>query len=220
MPTLTLFVYLTGIKEHRTLYLNSLISTSIVSIVFLTFITLGLYKGWKLKDDLGNFLDKFQLWKKPNPPTMDTSHFDPSIIGESGLGGCILSFCIWILLALFGSFIFWLFGAFIWATILIIAGILYWIIFRAFRLIFRNSTKCKGDLLKSFGTAFLYTILYNCWIYAIVYGAHFLNSWPCLRTTAGLLLCWQTNNFSAFAPYSAAAMGRPSSKNISRYIYK
>lgn len=176
MPTLTLIIYLAGIKEHRTLYLNSLISTTIISTVFLTFITIGLYNGWKLKDELGNFLDKFHLWKRPSTPTMDTSYYEPSVVGESGMEGCLISFIIWIVLALFGSLIFWLFGAFIWATILITSGMLYWIIFRALRLIFRNSSKCKGDLIKSFRIAVFYTILYNSWIYAIIFGTHYLSS--------------------------------------------
>ena len=175
VPTLTLIIYLTGINNHRTLYLNSLISTTILSIVFLTFITVGLYNGWKLKDSFGNFLDKFKLWKKPSSTTMDTSDFDPSFIEEAGAEGCLISILIWIVLALFGSFIFWWLGAIIWVTILLVAGMLYWIIFRAFRLIFRNSPKCKFNLVKSFFTALLFTFLYNCWIYAIILGTHYLN---------------------------------------------
>ena len=174
MPTLTLIIYLTGINEHRALYLNSLLSTTIISIVFLTFITTGLYNGWKLKDGLGNLLDKFHLWKKPSTTTINVGEFEPMIFDEGGLEGCFISIIIWIVLGLFGSFIFWWLGAFVWVTILLVAGLLYWIIFRAFRLIFRNSSKCKDDLLKSFGTALLFTFLYNCWIYAIIFGTHFL----------------------------------------------
>ena len=173
--TLTLIIYSTGVNQHRTLYLNSLLSTTIISIVFLAFITTGLYKGWKLKDELGNFLDKFYLWKKPSTTTMDITHFDPSDIGEGGIEGCIVSLLLWIVIGLFGSFIFWWLGAFLWVTVLVIAGLLYWIVFRAFRLIFRNSLKCKGELLKSFGTALLFTFLYNCWIYAIIFVTHYFN---------------------------------------------
>ena len=175
VPTLTLIIYFTGVNEHRTFYLNSLFSTTIISFVFLTFITTGLYKGWKLKDGLGNFLDKFHLWKKPSSTTMNVSEFEPRVFDEGGLEGCFVSILIWIVLGLFGSFIFWWLGAIIWVTVLLVAGLLYWIIFRAFRLILRNSTKCKGDIVKSFGTALLITFLYNCWIYAIIFGTHFLN---------------------------------------------
>jgi hypothetical protein len=175
VPTFTLIIYLTGINEHRSLYLNSLISTTILSIVFLTFITIGLYKGLKLKENLGNLLDKFELWQKPSSITADVTEFDPGDIGGEGLEGCFVSIIIWIVVGLFGSIIFWLIGAVLWGAILVGAALLYWIIFRAYRLIFKNSAKCKGDFVKSFGVALLFTFLYNCWIYAIILGTHFLN---------------------------------------------
>ncbi|NOT94611.1 hypothetical protein [Ferruginibacter sp.] len=174
VPTLILIIYFTGLEQHRTLYLNSLLSTTIISIVFLIFITTGLYNGWKLKDGIGNFLDKFQLWKKPSSPTMNVTEFEPQVFDEGGVEGCVISIAIWIVVGLLGSFIFWWLGAFIWVTVLVVAGLLYWIIFRAFRLIFRNSAKCKSNLIKSLGVALLFTFLYNCWIYAIIIGTHFL----------------------------------------------
>lgn len=106
---------------------------------------------------------------------MDVSEIQPMVFDDGGLEGWFLSIIIWVVLGLFGSFIFWWLGAFIWVTVLLVAGLLYWIIFRAFRLIFRNSAKCKGNFEKSLGTAVLFTILYNCWIYAIILGTHFLN---------------------------------------------
>jgi hypothetical protein len=174
-PVLTLLVYLSGLNAHRSLYLNSLLSTTILSLVFLVFISIGLYKGWKLKKTMGNFLNKFDQWKKPSSSTTDTTFFElPTIEGE-GIEGCIFSLLVWLILAVFGALIFWLVGAVIWATILLVAGMLYWIIFRAFRLIFKNSRSCQGNFIKSVMTALLYTILYNCWLYAIIFGAHYLH---------------------------------------------
>ncbi len=65
VPTLLLIVYLTGINQHRSLYLNSVLSTSILSIVFFLSIFIGLYRGWKLKDNLGNVLNNFERLRKP-----------------------------------------------------------------------------------------------------------------------------------------------------------
>ena len=155
--------------------MNSLLSTTIISTVFLTFITFGLFNGWKLKDGLGNFIEKFPLIKRPKSSTMNVSGFDPLIFAEGGIEGYLITIILWIFIGLFGSFIFWLLGAFFWAPILVLAGILYWIIFRAFKLIFANSGKCKGYFMKSLGIAIVFTFLYNCWIYAIIFGAHFLN---------------------------------------------
>ncbi len=63
VPTLTLIVYLTGINQHRTLYLNS--------IILFLFIFIGLYNGWKLKDNLGNIIDNFNKLKKPKVEALD-----------------------------------------------------------------------------------------------------------------------------------------------------
>lgn len=178
VPLLTLIIYLEGLHYHRTIYLNSLLSTSLVSVVFLIFITTGLYRGWKLKDELGDFSSGHKKnWPPEADMSMDISGFPTGLadMTETGPIGCLLSIVIWIVMALFGSLILWLFGAFFWSVILAVGAILYWIIFRAFRLIFRNSAKCKSNLLKSFGYGLLYTILYNCWIYAIIFGTHFLD---------------------------------------------
>lgn len=172
--TMILLVYISGIHNHRSFYLNSLISTSILSVIFLLFIFAGLYNGWKLKDTLGNLLDKINLWKIPASPTMNVSELDADIIGGDGIEGCLISVAVWIIVGLFGSLILWLLGAVLWGVVLAVAAILYWIIFRAFRLIFSNSSRCKGNLFKSLSTALLFTFLYNCWIYAIIIGAHYL----------------------------------------------
>ncbi len=176
IPTLILIVFITGIDEHRSLYLNSLLSTSILSAVFFLFIFIGLYRGWKLKDNLGNILDNFDRLRKPSIGNMDTLSavdFGGDIGEDAGLG-CLFSFIAWIVIGLFGAIILWFFGAIFWAIILTIAALLYWIIFRALRLIFRNATFCKANVLKSLGISILFTFLYNCWIYAIIFGAHFL----------------------------------------------
>ncbi|WP_114789301.1 hypothetical protein U0035_07035 [Niabella yanshanensis] len=171
VPVLSLIVYLSGLQSHRSLYLNSLVSTTILSLTFFIFITTGLYNGWKLKDSYGNFLKKFSRWKKPGSSTLDIPDLDFDSIEPVG---CIVSLLIWLILAVFGSIILWTIGAMVWAIILVIAGLLYWIIFRAYRLIFLNSPRCKNNLSKSMRIALTYTILYNCWIYAIIFGAHYL----------------------------------------------
>jgi magnesium-transporting ATPase (P-type) len=61
-----LLVYLTGLGNHRSLYRNSLITTTILLIVFFCFIAIGLYRGWKLKDTMGNFWNHFSKLKNQN----------------------------------------------------------------------------------------------------------------------------------------------------------
>jgi hypothetical protein len=172
--TLALLIYLTGLNSHRPLYLNALLSTTILSVLFLAFITTVLYRGWQLRDNYGRFRDHFHLWRKPATAGMDVSLADADTIDADSCGGTIAGLLLWVVIGLTGSLLFWAIGAVVWAAILLAAGLLYWIIFRAYRLIFRHSATCKGRLRKSAGIALLYTILYNCWIYAIIIGAHYL----------------------------------------------
>ena len=179
ISTITVIVYLTGIVSHRTHYQNSLITTTVLFLVFLCFITWGLYKGWKLKDTIGNFKNYFGILKKPKSPNFDSlSKIDdiPLLDIGDGLDGCFFAAILWLIVGVFGSIILWFLGAFFWGILLILAGLIYWITFRAFRLIFKNSPSCKGSILKSLQIAFLYSMLYASWIYAIIFAGHYLNT--------------------------------------------
>jgi hypothetical protein len=95
--------------------------------------------------------------------------------GEGGIAGILISILLWIVIAIFGSVVLYYVGGLLWLTLLCIAAMLYWIIFRAFRLIFKNSAASRGKLFKGLAIAAAYTVLYNFWIYGIILGVHYLN---------------------------------------------
>jgi hypothetical protein len=68
----------------------------------------------------------------------------------------------------------WLFGAVLWTGIIVFMAMLYWIFFRALRLVFKNSNKCKDNLTTSVAYGLGYTTLYNFWIYGIILSTHYL----------------------------------------------
>jgi hypothetical protein len=144
--SIMLIVYITGLVDHRSLYLNSLITTTILSFIFFCFITTGLYKGWKLKDTLGKLTNYFSKLKKPKNPDTGSADFDIGDIGD-GIEGCIFAIILWIIVGIFGTIILWAIGAFFWGMILVLAGILYWVIFRAYRLILKNGAACKNNAI-------------------------------------------------------------------------
>jgi hypothetical protein len=163
-----LCVWIYGIGEHQTVIENSFISTSILSITFFLFITIGLYKGVKLKDNLGKITDQFDLKKIQHLKDINLSESaDISDVVE-GTAGIILSVILWIIATVVLGYLFFIFGAIIWITILTFMAMLYWLFFRALRLIFKNVSKCNGDLQKSLFYGISYTILYNFWIYGII----------------------------------------------------
>ena len=172
VPTVIIAVYFTGISNHRTLYSNALITTTILSAIFFLFITLGLYKGWKLKETVGRVKDFFKLKLSSKLDTDTTSHsFDilsTIEFGEDG-EGCLISIVYWLLAGILGAILLVLFGDFFFGIITFLGAIIYWLVYRSFRLIFKNSPICIGDLFKSISIAFKFTILYFAWIYIIIF---------------------------------------------------
>lgn len=167
-----LSVWIFGLDIHNSLFKNSLISTSILSFAFLLFISIGLYKGIKIKDNLGKITDKYssndvdflkEIFIESDSPDHD--------LGE-GIFGIIFSLILWFIMAFAISYLAWAFGTIIWFSILAFIAMLYWIFFRALRLVFKKSSICKGNLTTSIFYGIGFTILYNFWIYLIIFMMH------------------------------------------------
>lgn len=161
-----------GIGQHRTLYFNSLISTTIISILFFLFITIGLYKGITLKDNTNDFAEKISSKHIPDlTKVLDLSDADIPEIGD-GIGGIILGILAWICLTVVLFFVIWFFGAVLWVCIFVFATILYWLFYKASSFVLQNSYKCKDKLVLSAFYGITHTVLFNFWIYGIIYFAH------------------------------------------------
>lgn len=165
-------VYFWGLGRHNTFFENSIISTTILSIAFFLFITIGLYKGVKLRDNLGKIVDRFKGVGHPDVSS-SLSTGGGIDVGE-GLAGILLSIVLWILIAIALSVVMWIFSNVLVIAILAFIAMLYWIFFRALRLVFKNSNKSKGRLLESLKWALVYTLIYNFWIYGIFLMTHYL----------------------------------------------
>jgi hypothetical protein len=169
----TVFIWVLGLGTHRTLFVNSILSVSILSAGFLVFIIYGLYQGVKLKDSVGKITDKFRFkglrdfWKMS---ARKGSGFDSAAVGCTGEFGEVI---LWLLVAVVAVLLIWLLGNVLWFLILVFIAMLYWIFFRALRLIFKKSYLCKGNMLRSGLYGLYYTILYNFWIYGIIMAAHY-----------------------------------------------
>ncbi|WP_281638311.1 hypothetical protein [Flavobacterium marginilacus] len=163
-----LSVWIYGLGKHQTVIENSFISASILSITFFLFITFGLYKGVKLKDNLGKITDQFDLKKIEHLKEINFSESADLPDLNEGIAGIILGIILWIIATLVFGYLFFIFGAIIWISILTFMAMLYWVFFRALRLIFKNANECNGNLRRSLLYGISYTILYNFWIYGII----------------------------------------------------
>ncbi|AZA57439.1 hypothetical protein [Chryseobacterium shandongense] len=169
-----LCVWVSGQSSHRSLFQNSIISTSILGTAFLLFISLGLYYGLKLKDNIGHVLTKENIKKlSDKTPEIGSFDFDGPALGD-GIGGIIVSIIAWIVISIVLVFLLYFLGVFFWVVVLLFTAMLYWIFFRALRLVFKNSKHCRGNLLKSLGFGFLYSFLYLSWIYGIIFIVNYL----------------------------------------------
>jgi hypothetical protein len=85
-----------------------------------------------------------------------------------------LGIVVWIIFTIGILAFVWLLGILLWPLILVFIAMLYWIFFRAQRLVFKNANKCKWNLAMSLVYAIAYTTLYNFWIYGIILATHYL----------------------------------------------
>ncbi len=161
-----LTVYLTGINYNRSVTSNFYISLSIIASSLFLFMTYGLYRGIGLQDNFpafknfktGDLISTPEIM--PNLPDID--------IGDE-IGGAILSGILWIGMAILFTFLLILLEAVFWVSVFIILAMMYWVFFRALKLVFSKSSITKGDIIISAGYALTYTVLYVGWIFVIVY---------------------------------------------------
>ncbi len=163
MTVTILGVWLYGIQDDRSLYHNSLISTTLLSGFFFLFVTIGLYDGVKLKDNLGKVLEQ---------KNFKSFTFSPDGFDFVGGGDDIISAIFMIILSIVVAFIISLIMAFLsaalWIVFLAVMAMLYWVFFRALRWVFKKSPVCQGKWGKSLLYSLGFTLLYSCWIYGLI----------------------------------------------------
>lgn len=161
-----LIVYFSGLDDNRSITSNFYLSLSIIGFCLFSFMSFGLYRGIGLIDDF------------PKKKVSDSSDFFtngaelpdlPDIGFDDGLGGIFVSLIFWVLMtiALFLSLI--ILDLFFVYTLFLMLTMLYWLFFRALKLVFNKSKITKGNLSKSMMYAFGYTLLYTGWLYGLVF---------------------------------------------------
>ena len=161
-----LTVYLAGINYNRSLTSNLYLSLGIIATALFLFMTYGLYTGIGLIDNFPKFRN-FQTGDltRSASPTFDM----PSINVGDGIGGMLLSIVLWIVLSVLFVVLLIVLEAVFWFSLFIILAMLYWIFFRALKLVFNKSKDTKRDIEISAVYSLTYTLLYIGWIFGIVY---------------------------------------------------
>lgn len=134
-----------------------------ISASLFAFLSYGLYSGAKIAGR--------PLFPQLN--VVDISSLDPGIdigfpeVGD-GIAGIILSIILWFVftIALFFLLTFLVTAA--WSAVLLLAFALYWLFYRALRIVFLKSFECKGDIGLSMQYALKYSFLYTGWMFLLI----------------------------------------------------
>ncbi|MCQ0113046.1 hypothetical protein [Zhouia amylolytica] len=161
-----LTVYLSGIHYNRSLTSNLYLSLGIIASALFIFMTYGLYSGIGLID---NF-PKFRNFKRGEIFMQSGAFPDlPNTNVGDGIGGLILSIFLWIVMTIIFIVLLIILEAVFWFSLFILLAMLYWVFFRALKLVFKRSKDTKGSVGISIVYSISYTALYKGWIFGIVY---------------------------------------------------
>ncbi|MDD4883012.1 hypothetical protein [Sulfuricurvum sp.] len=162
--TIFIFDYFFNLQNSHTLYQNLLFILTFFTLFFFSSMNIGLYYGVKLQDNIGKLTDNIDLNKLPD--VNGASMPDAGVLGE-GLAALLA-----IILTIIFAYIFIILS---WYFLIFFAAMLYWIYFRALRLVFKHSAKCKNNWNASLKTASIYSIGYTIWLYAVIFGVHIVS---------------------------------------------
>ncbi len=163
MSLTILFVWLFGLGNHHTLFQNTFTSTWIISTILFQFLFFGLYKGFKMKEDLGKVVEM---------PKFESVGSELSGFVTDGISEIEAVFIFILLIPVIIAFII-NFAVFFWAAILIFIAVFYWIFYRAIKFSFKQSLVCKGNIVKSVLYSLVFTIIYTSWFFTIILGVHY-----------------------------------------------
>ncbi len=161
-----LTVYLTGINYNRTVTSNLYLSLSIIGLFLFTFMVYGLYQGIGLVDNFPKYKD---LTSRDLLSTTGDYTSMPSLDLSEGPGGVLVSIILWIVMTIIFLVLLLVLEAMLWLSLFVILAMLYWVFFRALRLVFSKTEETKGDIAKSLAYSLGYTCLFTGWIFGIAY---------------------------------------------------
>ena len=164
-------VYFSGIHFNRSLTANLYLSLGIIAAALFLFMTYGLYRGFGLVDDFPKIRD----FKSPEllSNTAEGPDLELPSVGE-GIGGLLASILLWIVMTVLFVILLIVLEVVFWFSLFLILAMLYWVFFRALKLVFAKSGDTKGRFGISVIYSLTYTLLYVGWIFGIVYLAEMM----------------------------------------------
>lgn len=183
--------------SHSSPFVEFQITLLVIALVLFTFLTLGLYLGVRIERPHREALvytpparaERSARQREPSRQTPSSSGHGWAAVfdlfrgldlgnidltpGDGGGGddllGCVGSILAWIALAIVATVVLWLLAQVLWATAVVLVAALYWVFYRALRVVFAHSRTCQRKLRLSAGYGLLYTVLYTGWMFALLW---------------------------------------------------
>lgn len=159
-------VYLSGINYRRSITDNFYISLSIIGVALFLFMLVGLYKGL----GLNNNFPEYKNYKMGDFFSLAGTEIDtPAITTDDPITSFLGTVLSWILVTIVAFVLLIVLEVLFWASLFTVIALLYWVFFRALRLVFIKSRFTKGKLKLSTWFAIQYTLLFVGWMFVLVY---------------------------------------------------
>jgi len=190
IPVVIVIAVLVFWRSTSNFWVELQITLAVIAATLFAFLTLGLYTGVRLErprrdrpvwrplrnkrtgsaaisaDDVGDVaslaLDIAGSIDVPKIELPDVSDGGDDVIG------CLLSIVMWVALAVIIVVLLPVLIELVWAAFFVLAAMLYWVFYRALRVVFFRTRQCRCRLVLSMGYALFYTALYTGWLFAIL----------------------------------------------------
>lgn len=180
IPVVVITALLVFWLSSRSIFVELQITLSLIALGLFLFLTVGLYQGVRL--------EKPGKAEMPEPgglnldgafvATGDLPKVDIDVPNLPDAGddivGCLMSILFWLFASVVVVVLLWLIQQFIILTLPALVVLLYWIFYRALRIVFSKSRVCRKKLGLSLGYSFLYTFLYTGWLFGLVWIGQFV----------------------------------------------
>lgn len=188
IPVVIITLLLVFYFSTRSFVTELAIALGIIAVGLFIFLAVGLYHGVHLEEPILENPDKpmgsagFDVGDAVGlaavMPTPDLKVDIPDV-GSTGddLAGCLVSILLWIVIAIVLAVLFWVLVqvlAFVLPWVLLA---LYWMFYRALKLVFEKTAVTRGHLLPSLGYALMFTVLYTGWLFLLLGALQWIRMW-------------------------------------------
>ncbi|TAH50589.1 MAG: hypothetical protein EYC68_13810 [Chloroflexota bacterium] len=178
IPVIAITALLVFWLSNRSFLGEAAIILGIIAFGLFAFLAIGLFHGVRLEEPIIENPDKpfgstdFDVGSAVGLDAMPIPDLklDVPDVGGGGddIAGCLVSIVLWVVVLIVLAILFWLLVqvlAFVLPWVLLT---LYWVFFRALKLIFGKSPMTRGKIVPSLGYALFFTVLYTGWLFVLL----------------------------------------------------